>query len=286
MSSTQGRTVLITGSTDGLGLATARALARRGARVLVHGRNPSKLERVLASLREPEADGPHGYLADLSSLDEVRRLARDVAAEHSRLDVLVNNAGLVALERRESRDGHELAFAVNHLSHFLLTLELLPLLERTGGTGGAGTARVVNVASIGQAPIDFSDVMLERRYEPMRSYAQSKLAQVMFTFELAARLGTAAPVTVNAIHPATLMDTNMVRRFGGRVLSTVAEGVDATVWLVTGDDVAGRSGAFFNGLDEARPDDQAYDTDARGRLWDLSEELTGTRLEGRDRRAG
>lgn len=280
MSSIQGRTVLITGSTDGLGLATARTLARRGARVLVHGRNPSKLERVLASLREPEADGPHGYLADLSSLDEVRRLARDVTAEHSRLDVLVNNAGLVALERRESRDGHELAFAVNHLAHFLLTLELLPLLERTGA------ARVVNVASIGQAPIDFSDVMLERRYEPMRSYAQSKLAQVMFTFELAARLGTAAPITVNAIHPATLMDTNMVRRFGGRVMSTVAEGVDATVRLVTGDDVAGRSGAYFDGLDEARADDQAYDSDARRRLWALSEELTGARLEGRDTRAG
>jgi NAD(P)-dependent dehydrogenase (short-subunit alcohol dehydrogenase family) len=272
MSSIQGRTVLITGSTDGLGLATARALARRGARVLVHGRNPSKLERVLASLREPEADGPHGYLAELSSLDEVRRLARDVTAEHPRLDVLVNNAGLVALERRESRDGHELAFAVNHLSHFLLTLELLPLLERTGA------ARVVNVASIGQAPIDFSDLMLERGYEPMRSYAQSKLAQVMFTFELAARLGTAAPVTVNAIHPATLMDTNMVRRFGGRVLSTVAEGVDATVRLVTGDDVAGRSGAFFDGLDEARADEQAYDSAARRRLWELSEELTGARL--------
>jgi NAD(P)-dependent dehydrogenase (short-subunit alcohol dehydrogenase family) len=272
MSSIQGRTVLITGSTDGLGLATARALARRGARVLVHGRNPSKLERVLASLREPEADGPHGYLAELSSLDEVRRLARDVTAEHPRLDVLVNNAGLVALERRESRDGHELAFAVNHLSHFLLTLELLPLLERTGA------ARVVNVASIGQAPIDFSDLMLERGYEPMRSYAQSKLAQVMFTFELAARLGTAAPVTVNAIHPATLMDTNMVRRFGGRVLSTIAEGVDATVRLVTGDDVAGRSGAFFDGLDEARADEQAYDSAARRRLWELSEELTGARL--------
>jgi NAD(P)-dependent dehydrogenase (short-subunit alcohol dehydrogenase family) len=280
MSSIQGRTVLITGSTDGLGLATARTLARRGARVLVHGRNPSKLERVLASLREPEADGPHGYLADLSSLDEVRRLARDVAAEHSRLDVLVNNAGLVALERRESRDGHELAFAVNHLAHFLLTLELLPLLERTGA------ARVVNVASIGQAPIDFSDVMLEGRFEPMRSYAQSKLAQVLFTFELAARLGTAAPVTVNAIHPATLMDTNMVRRFGGRVMSTVTEGVDATVRLITGDDVAGRSGAFFDGVDEARADDQAYDSDARRRLWELSEELTGARLEGRDRRAG
>jgi NAD(P)-dependent dehydrogenase (short-subunit alcohol dehydrogenase family) len=272
MSSIQGRTVLITGSTDGLGLATARALARRGARVLVHGRNPSKVERVLASLREPEADGPHGYLAELSSLDEVRRLARDVTAEHPRLDVLVNNAGLVALERRESRDGHELAFAVNHLSHFLLTLELLPLLERTGA------ARVVNVASIGQAPIDFSDLMLERGYEPMRSYAQSKLAQVMFTFELAARLGTAAPVTVNAIHPATLMDTNMVRRFGGRVLSTVAAGVDATVRLVTGDDVAGRSGAFFDGLDEARADEQAYDSAARRRLWELSEELTGARL--------
>ncbi len=153
-----------------------------GASVLVHGRHPQKLERVLVGLPSGHGDGAHCYLADLSSLEETRRLARHVAAEHERLDVLINNAGVVIQERRLSRDGHELTFAINYLSHFLLTLELLPLLESGGG-------RVVNVASIGQQAIDFDDVMLGRGYDPMRAYNQSKLAQIMFTFELAERLG-------------------------------------------------------------------------------------------------
>jgi NAD(P)-dependent dehydrogenase (short-subunit alcohol dehydrogenase family) len=271
MGSAAGRIVLVTGSTDGLGLATARRLAALGACVLVHGRNPRKLERVLAGISSGGESGPHGYLADLSSLDEARRLARDVAAEHERLDVLVNNAGVVSLDRQLSRDGIELAFAVNYLSHFLLTLELLPLIEAGGG-------RVVNVASIGQQAIDFDDVMLERDYSASRSYSQSKLAQIMFTIELAERLGPEATVAVNALHPATLMDTKMVRGFGGRVLSTVAEGVEATVRLAAGAEVDGVTGRYFDGLEEATADSQAYDAEARRRLWELSEELTGSRL--------
>ena len=160
MSSVSGKTILVTGSTDGLGLATARRLASMGASVLVHGRHPQKLERVLVGLPSGQGDGAHCYLADLSSLDETRRLARHVASEHGRLDVLINNAGVVIQERRLSRDGHELTFAINYLSHFLLTLELLPLIESGGG-------RVVNVASIGQRAIDFDDVMLERDYDPI-----------------------------------------------------------------------------------------------------------------------
>ena len=222
MSSLAGRTILVTGSTDGLGRATARRLAAMGACVLAHGRHPQKLERVLAGMPTEGESGSHGYLADLSSLEETRRLARDVTTEHARLDVLINNAGIVSLDRQLSRDGIELAFAVNYLSHFLLTLELLPLIEAGGG-------RVVNVASIGQQAIDFDDVMLERDYSALRPYSQSKLAQIIFTIELAERLGPDAAVTVNALHPATLMDTKMVRAFGGRVPSTVAEGTEATV---------------------------------------------------------
>jgi NAD(P)-dependent dehydrogenase (short-subunit alcohol dehydrogenase family) len=269
--SAAGKIVLVTGSTDGLGLATARRLAALGACVLVHGRNPQKLERVLAGMSSGGESGPHGYLADLSSLDETRRLARDVAAEHERLDVLVNNAGVVSLDRQLSRDGIELAFAVNYLSHFLLTLKLLPLIK-------AGGSRVVNVASIGQQAIDFDDVMLERDYSASRSYSQSKLAQIMFTIELAERLGPEATLTVNALHPATLMDTKMVRRFSGRVLSTVAEGTEATVRLAAGDDVDGLTGRYFDGLEEATADPQAYDGGARRRLWELSAELTGASL--------
>jgi NAD(P)-dependent dehydrogenase (short-subunit alcohol dehydrogenase family) len=272
MASMAGKTVLVTGSTDGHGLATAHRLASLGASVLVHGRHPQKLERVRVGFPSGHGDGAHCYLADLSSLDEARRLARDVAAEHERLDVLVNNAGVVVTERRESRDGHELTFAVNYLSHFLLTLELLPSLRSAGG-------RVVNVASVGQRAIDFDDVMLERGYEPMRAYAQSKLAQVMFTFELADRLGPGAEPTVNALHPATLMDTNMVRGFFGRTMSTVEEGMEATVRLAADDELAGVTGRYFEGRVEAAADPQAYDESARRRLWDLSEELTGASLE-------
>jgi NAD(P)-dependent dehydrogenase (short-subunit alcohol dehydrogenase family) len=270
MTSPAGKTVLITGSTDGLGLATARRLASLGAAVLLHGRHPQKLERVRVGFPSGHGDGAHCYLADLSSLAETRRLARDVAAEHQELDVLVNNAGIVSQERRLSRDGHELTFAVNYLSHFLLTLELLPLLRASGG-------RVVNVASVGQRAIDFDDVMLERSYDPTRAYSQSKLAQILFTFELAERLGPDAGVTVNALHPATLMGTNMVRGFGGRVLSTVEEGMEATVRLAVAEELEGVTGRYFDGQAEATADPQAYDADARRRLWELSEELTGAR---------
>jgi NAD(P)-dependent dehydrogenase (short-subunit alcohol dehydrogenase family) len=268
LTSLAGKTILVTGSTDGLGLATVRRLAHDGATVLVHGRHPQKLERVLVGLPSAGPACAHGYLADLASLDETRRLARDVRAEHERLDALVNNAGVWPPERRLSRDGFELAFAVNHLAHFLLTLELLPLLAASG-------ARVVNVSSVGQQEIDFDDVMLERSYSGSRAYSQSKLAQIMFTFELVERLGPDAPLAVNALHPATLMDTNMVREFGGRVLSTVAEGVEATARLATAPGLEGVTGRYFDGVEESTANAQAYDPDARRRLWELSEELTG-----------
>jgi NAD(P)-dependent dehydrogenase (short-subunit alcohol dehydrogenase family) len=265
------KTILITGSTDGLGLETARALIGKGVTVLLHGRGPQQIERALATLNRPYRT--HGLVADLSSLDEVRRLGRDVARRFDRLDGLVNNAGIALGDgpRRESRDGYELTFAVNYLSHFLLSLELLPLLR------ASAPARIVNVASVGQAPIDFDDVMLERSYDGFRAYAQSKLAQIAFTFELAERLGAAADagVTVNALHPATLMDTKMVRQSFGRVLSSVDEGVEALVRLVIDRELDGTSGTYFDGLTESAADPQAYDPDARRRLWDLSARLTG-----------
>src|SRR5438093_6388261 len=214
------RTILITGSTDGLGLAVARALAASGATVLLHGRDETRARAAFDQIRaETGSDRVRFYLADLSSLTEVGRLAEEVEADHERLEVLVNNAGIALGRggRQLSEDGYELTFAVNYLSHFLLTMLLLPLLERSA------PARIVNVASIGQAPIDFDDVMLERGYEPFRAYAQSKVAQIMFTFELAARLER-PDVTVNAVHPATLMDTKMVRATYGRAMTPVEEG--------------------------------------------------------------
>jgi NAD(P)-dependent dehydrogenase (short-subunit alcohol dehydrogenase family) len=275
MHSVKQQVILITGSTDGLGKHVARTLAARGATVLLHGRDRDRGERVLREIREVSQRQDHRfYLADFSSQEEVRRLAREIEVEQGRLDVLLNNAGIGAgspgARRELSRDGHELRFQVNYLAGFLLTGLLLPLLQRSA------PARVVNVASIGQAPIDFDDPMLEHDYNGWRAYRQSKLAQIMFTFELAARLGS-MEVAVNALHPATLMNTKMVREALARPRSSVEEGAEATLRLAIAPELAGITGRYFNGTREARADPQAYDPSARQRLWDLSERLCAIR---------
>jgi NAD(P)-dependent dehydrogenase (short-subunit alcohol dehydrogenase family) len=269
------QTVLVTGATDGLGKALAGELAARGATVLLHGRSEERLEESLRKIREATGDDhARGYCADFASLAEVRRLAGEVARDHGRLDLLVNNAGIgggrPGARREESADGHELRFAVNYLAPFLLTDLLLPLLR------ASAPARIVNVASAGQAPIDFEDVMLEHGYDGMRAYSQSKLAQIMFTFDLAERLGEEGPdVTVNALHPASLMNTKMVYESFGYTTSTIETGVEATLRLAVSPELAGVSGRYFDGLREARANEQAYDRGARRRLRRLSEELTG-----------
>jgi NAD(P)-dependent dehydrogenase (short-subunit alcohol dehydrogenase family) len=267
------QTILITGSTDGLGLELARRLAGAGARLVIHGRNPQRLERALTAVGGAgHRDRVHGVLADFGSLDEARRLAGAVSREFERLHVLVNNAGIAGPDRRtESADGFELTFAVNYLSHFLLTHELLQTLR------ASAPARIVNVASIGQAPIDFDDVMLERSYDGFHAYLQSKLGLITFTFELAEQLEAAgeAGVTVNALHPATLMDTKMVRESFGRAMTTVDAGTDATLRLVASPELEGVSGRYFDGLEQSSANPQAYDEAARARLWELSERLCG-----------
>jgi NAD(P)-dependent dehydrogenase (short-subunit alcohol dehydrogenase family) len=265
------QTILVTGATDGLGRALARELAARGATVLLHGRSEQRLEDTRRELAEATgSDRLRSYLADFASLEQVRRLAREVAGDQERLDALVNNAGIAGGgPRQESADGIELRFAVNYLAPFLLTELLLPLLRRSV------PSRIVNVASVGQVPIDFDDVMLERGYEPLRAYRQSKLAQVMYTFELARRLRAAGDtgVTVNALHPATLMNTKMALDSFGYAMSTVQDGVEATLRLVADPELEGVSGRYFDRLDEDRANPQAYDADARARLWELSADL-------------
>ena len=266
-------TILVTGATDGLGRRVARELAAKGATVLLHGRNPERLEATLEELMsQVGSEKANSYLADLSSLAAVRDLADRILSKHDRLDVLVNNAGIIVRERRENEDGYELTFAVNYLSHFLLTRLLLPLLK------DSAPARIVNVASAGQSPLDFSNLMLERGYDAMKAYSQSKLAQVMFTFELAEHLrGTG--VSVNALHPASLMDTKMVQSTFGYSMSTVEEGTEAVVRLAISPEIGGVTGRYFDGTREARANRQAYDPRVRNRLWVLSEELCGRLLE-------
>lgn len=264
------KTALITGSTDGVGRLVARRLGDAGARVLVHGRDRERGERLVAEIKE--GGGSAEFLAaDLSTLAEVRRLAEAVQQRTVRLDILINNAGIgtggSGAPRRTSADGHELRFAVNYLAGLLLTRLLLPLIKQSA------PARIVNVASGGQQAIDFTDIMLTRGYSGTRAYCQSKLAQIMFTVDLAGELhGTG--VTANALHPATYMDTTMVRQAGIKPWSSVEEGAEAILNLAISPALEESSGLYFDGQREARADDQAYDAKARQRLKAISLELT------------
>jgi NAD(P)-dependent dehydrogenase (short-subunit alcohol dehydrogenase family) len=267
-----GKTVLVTGSTDGVGRYVAARLAAGGAKVLIHGRDRARAKTLIEQIKRAGHAEPVFYQADLSSLAGSRQLAEAVLAEHRRLDVFISNAGIGSqnqgLERQTSADGYELRFAVNYLSGFLLAHLLLPLLK------ASAPSRIVNVASLGQHPIDFDDVMITRGYSGSRAYAQSKLSQIMFTIDLADEL-KGAGVTVNALHPATYMDTTMVRAGGITPISTVEQGGEAILHLAAGDDVADKSGLFFNGMNQAQANPQAYDAVARRRLRALSLTLTG-----------
>ena len=259
---------LITGSTQGLGEEVARRLGAMGHYVIVHGRDVERGEAVVASIQE--AGGQAEFRrADFLELDQVRELAEGILSDFDRLDLLINNAGIGSpeVEIHRTVDGVEPVLQVNYLAHFLLTRELLPLLK------SSAPARIINVASAAQAPIDFDDVMLENR-EPVegqigRPYAQSKLANVLHALDLAEQL-EGSGVTANALHPATFMDTWMVRFAGIEPQTTVDEGADAVMQLVT-EDVG--TGQYFRDQQPARAHEQAYDRQARIRLRELSNEL-------------
>jgi NAD(P)-dependent dehydrogenase (short-subunit alcohol dehydrogenase family) len=265
------QTILITGATDGLGRALATELAGAGARLLVHGRDEQRGRETLAAIEAQTANSELRWLcADFASLDDVRAMARSVL-EEPRLDALVNNTGIGTTDagdqrRQQSRDGYELRFAVNYLAGYLLTRLLLPLLERSA------PARIVSVSSAGQAPIDFADVMLEHGYDGVRAYCQSKLAQVMLTFDLAEEL-RGRGVSATCLHPATYMPTKMVRASGVEPVSSLEQGVRATLHLVADPETEGVSGRYFNGLAAAEPHPQASDPAARRALHALSERL-------------
>jgi NAD(P)-dependent dehydrogenase (short-subunit alcohol dehydrogenase family) len=261
-------TILVTGATDGLGRALAARLAGEGHTVFAHARSEERGREAFGDLLDGGGD-VHLVTADFASLAEVRALA-DQAPD--RIDVLVNNAGIGTSSppggRRESADGYELRFAVNYLAGFLLTALL------RGHLIASAPARIVNVASAGQMAIDFDDVMLQDGYSGVRAYCQSKLAQVMHAFDLAEEL-RGDGVTANALHPATYMPTKMVFAAGTTPVSTIEQGLDATWRLVADPAFEGVTGTYFNGMREARADEQAYDADARRRLRELSERLVG-----------
>jgi NAD(P)-dependent dehydrogenase (short-subunit alcohol dehydrogenase family) len=272
----EGKTILVTGSTDGVGRVVAKRLAAEGANVLIHGRSQQRAEKVLREICGARAEPKKGmatfYQADFASLAEVRGLAEAVLRDRDRIDCLVNNAGIGSgpdkNHRQLSEDGYELRFAVNYLAGFLLTCLLLPRLIESA------PARIVNVSSLGQQAIDFGDVMLAKGYDGARAYCQSKLAQIMFTIDLSHELDPKR-VTANALHPATYMNTTMVRESGNAPVSSVEEGADAILQQIVSEELAGKSGLFFNGQRQSRAIEQAYDEEARAKLKAISTRLTG-----------
>lgn len=267
------RVALVTGATDGIGKETALELARRGFQVIVHGRSRQKVDRVVEEIRKASGrNDVEGAVADFEKLDEVRAMAADVRARFPALHVLVNNAGVYMKERRETQEGHEVTFAVNHLAPFLLTNELLPLLKKSGH------ARIVNVSSMTHTggELNFDDLMLTRGYSGYGAYSNSKLANVLFTLELAERLkGT--DVTTNALHPG-VVGTKLLRQgFGGFGGERPEEGARTSVMLASAPELEGVTGKYFSHGREAQMSAAARDADARRRLWTVSEQLVAKR---------
>lgn len=266
-----GKTVLITGSTDGLGREVAIRLGKLGAHVLVHGRNATRAAEVVEAIKG-NGGSAEFYQADLGSLENVRELATTVLQDHSRIDMLINNAGIgsgfAEGKRQVSTDGHEMIFQVNYLSHYLLTELLLPTLK------ASAPARIINVASGAQRPVDFEDVMMAGNFDSRAAYGQSKLAQILHTFHLSPMLeGTG--VTFNTLHPASLMNTTMVALMDREPRTTVDEGATALMQLAVSPELEGRTGLYFRGLVEETANDQAYDAKAREQLDALSRKLVG-----------
>ncbi len=263
----QGQVALITGSTSGMGRVLAHRLAELGSEVIVHGRNLEAGHAVVDSIRRAGGRARF-YAADLGSRDEVRRLAADVRRDYDRLDIFISNAGVGPGpdERLLSRDGLELRFHVNYLAGFQLTHLLLPLLRESA------PSQIVMVASRTQAPIDFENVMLEEGFGGIRAYAQSKLAQIIFTFDLAPAL-EGSGVRINAVHPAPVMDTHMMEVLGARPRSTPEDGARSVLNVILSPE--GWNGMYFHEMEPGTAADQAYDPEARARLREISVALTG-----------
>ncbi len=272
-----GKTVLVTGATGGIGKVTARTLARLGARVVIVGRNPAKTAAVAR-----EIGAASQIVADLSVMSEVRRAAAEFQAQERRLDVLVNNAGAVVARRQETPEGIEMTWALNHLNYFLLTHELTGLLKDTAQQ--TGESRVVSVSSSAHATgkMHWDDLEYRRGYSSFGAYGQSKLANILFTRELSRRLAGTG-VTANALHPGFVKsgfghnNSGLLSRAIG-LLSVFAvseeQGAQTSLYLASSPEVKGVSGRYFSNQQEVKPQPQALDDAAAARLWTVSEAYT------------
>jgi NAD(P)-dependent dehydrogenase (short-subunit alcohol dehydrogenase family) len=276
----QGKTVLITGANQGIGKATALALAQQGARVVVVARNPDKGRAAVADIEAVSGSKQVELIvADLSSQQQVRRVAAEFKARHDRLDVLINNAGVVVPTRHITVDGFEETFAINHLAYFLLTRELLDILL------ASAPARIVNVSSAAHrhARMQWGDLQFaHHRYNQWRAYGQSKLANVLFTYELARRLDL-RKVTANALHPGVIA-SGFGQTYGGATaffvrlarpfFASTEEGARTSVYLASSPEIAGVTGKYFSKCAPTHSNAVSYCDASQKKLWALSEEMT------------
>ena len=262
--------VLVTGATDGIGKETALQLARRGARVLVHGRSAERCQQAVDEIRSASGNPQVEYLlADFASLAQVRALAAEVEQRVERLAVLVNNAGVYFKERKLSEDGYEMTFAVNHLAHFLLSNLLLPLLKKSPA------GRIVTVSSTMHTvrDLDMDNLQGEKHYSGNGAYALSKLGNILMTHELAERLAGSS-ITANCLHPGVI-DTKLLRNAFGMSGSSLESGAATSVYLASSPEVAGVSGKYFDNRQQVDAGEQAQDPALQKQFWQISEELAG-----------
>lgn len=276
----KGKIVLITGATSGIGRETALGLAKKGATLVLVGRSREKLDRTMSEIASQTGNRQlDSLVCDLTSMESVRRLAADFRAKYRRLDVLINNAGEIVSERKTTIDGYEYTLALDHLSHFLLTMLLMDIMKPSA------PSRIINVSSSAHifGHIDFDDLMGEKKYKAMRAYGQAKLANLLFTYELARRLAGTG-VTANALHPGVVR-TNLGSgtKGGWRILFMLEKpfainarkGAETSIYLASSSEVTGTSGKYFAKKKEKRSSKEAYDESVAKRLWNESARLTG-----------
>jgi NAD(P)-dependent dehydrogenase (short-subunit alcohol dehydrogenase family) len=264
--------ILITGATDGIGKQSALELAAKGNSLIIHGRNEDKTVETAHWLTEKTGNtNINYYIADFADLAQVRDTAKRIRENIDKLDVLINNAGIYMNKREVTKNGYETQFAVNHLAPVLLTMELLPVLKATP------KSRIVNVASKAhyRADFDFENINGEKHYDGYEAYANSKLANILFTYELAERL-TGDDVTVNCLHPGVI-ETKLLREGFGGGGDSLEKGAETIVYLALSDDVNNVTGKYFDECKEAVSSPASHNDDIRKRLWKVSLSMTGVK---------